>query len=259
VPMLQIQTLPINPATLQLAVRGISNLDVSQMTRESPVAVYVDGVYLGRTQGLALDLPDLERIELLRGPQGTLFGRNAVGGALNIVTQKPTGNFEGYITAGAGNYGSTQVRGNINLPKIGIFSIALSGVLQGHDGYINSVADPHHRLEPTFAQRLVQAGAADDVHPAGRGHLSRQQSGRRLGTGHHVRLLRRYAESTQLSGHLRRRSGSVVRDVGQLHAVAASGIKTLDGAGHRMVADVDDTVQVQGGEVVGLVEGTLSH
>ena len=47
VPMLQIQTLPINPATLQLAVRGISNLDVSQMTRESPVAVYVDGVYLG--------------------------------------------------------------------------------------------------------------------------------------------------------------------------------------------------------------------
>ena len=138
VPMLQIQTLPINPATLQLAVRGISNLDVSQMTRESPVAVYVDGVYLGRTQGLALDLPDLERIELLRGPQGTLFGRNAVGGALNIVTQKPTGELGFSQTLTGGNYGTFRSATTLNLPEVANISSKLDAFYYTRDGLVEN-------------------------------------------------------------------------------------------------------------------------
>ena len=66
----------------------------------------MDGVYLGRQQGLNIALLDIERIEVLKGPQGTLFGRNTEGGALSIVTKAPTGEFGGRITAGVGNFGA---------------------------------------------------------------------------------------------------------------------------------------------------------
>jgi iron complex outermembrane receptor protein len=144
VPVVQIQTLPINPATLQLAIRGISNLDVSQMTRDSPVAVYVDGVYLGRTQGLALDLPDLERIEVLRGPQGTLFGRNAVGGALSIVTKKPTGEFGFAQGLTAGNYGMFRSTTTLNLPEVANVSSKLDAFYYTRDGLIENTMPGEH-------------------------------------------------------------------------------------------------------------------
>ena len=108
------------------------------------VGLYVDGVFVPKAIGNVTDLANLDHIEILRGPQGTLYGRNSLGGAVNIVTKKPTGQFEGYVSAGAGNYGSTNFRGLLNLPKIGIFSIQLAGVAQAHDGYINAVADPFH-------------------------------------------------------------------------------------------------------------------
>ncbi len=104
--------------------------------------LYVDGAFIPKAIGNVTDMANIDHIEVLRGPQGTLYGRNSLGGAVNIVTQKPTGNFEGYISAGAGDYGATAFRANINLPKIGIFSVQLSGVLEGHDGYINSVGTP---------------------------------------------------------------------------------------------------------------------
>jgi iron complex outermembrane receptor protein len=108
------------------------------------VGLYVDGVFIPKAIGNVTDLADIDHIEILRGPQGTLYGRNSLGGAVNVMTKKPTGQFDGYISAGAGNYGSTNFRGMLDLPKLGIFSIQLSGVLQGHDGYIDAVADPYH-------------------------------------------------------------------------------------------------------------------
>jgi len=133
--------------------------------------LYVDGVYIPKAIGNVTDLANIDHIEVLRGPQGTLYGRNSLGGAINIVTQKPTGQFEGFISAGAGNYGSTTVRGNINLPKLGIFSIALSGVMEGHDGYINSVATPGFKsylgkfnsLNSRSGRVAVRADVTDDL------------------------------------------------------------------------------------------------
>lgn len=86
-----VQSIPHQNAasTLRLYIRGIGNND-EQVIQDPSVAVYLDDVYLGRNQGLAADVVDLERIEVLRGPQGTLYGRNASGGAVRLITQRPS-------------------------------------------------------------------------------------------------------------------------------------------------------------------------
>jgi iron complex outermembrane receptor protein len=143
IPNVSIVESPGYQTEADIAVRG--GVTINPAPYWDPTAgLYVDGVYIPKAIGNVTDLADLDHIEVLRGPQGTLYGRNTLGGAVNIVTQKPTGEFEGYITAGAGNYGSTELRGNINLPAFGKLKVALSGVMQGHDGYVNTVADPYH-------------------------------------------------------------------------------------------------------------------
>ena len=74
--------------TVRLFIRGIGQNDVT-LTQDPSVAPYVDGVYVGTTVGGGFETEDLERIEVLRGPQGTLYGRNATGGAVNIISNKP--------------------------------------------------------------------------------------------------------------------------------------------------------------------------
>ena len=79
------------------------------ITWEPTVGVYLDGVYLGKTQGAIFDVVDLERVEILRGPQGTLYGRNTLGGAINLITKKPNGSgVETKFTLG--NYGLAQAQ-----------------------------------------------------------------------------------------------------------------------------------------------------
>ena len=89
VPNLNISTFPTSQTTLRVFIRGIGITDV-QITQDPAVGVYLNGVYIARSSGLALDIADLQRIEVLRGPQGTLYGRNSIGGALNLVTAPPT-------------------------------------------------------------------------------------------------------------------------------------------------------------------------
>jgi iron complex outermembrane recepter protein len=99
----------------QIAIRGVG-MNLLDPTTQPGVAVYVDGVYEARTQATGLDQIDLERIEVLRGPQGTLYGRNATGGAVNFVTAAPSGQFEGQILAGYENYGEYHAQGLLNVP-----------------------------------------------------------------------------------------------------------------------------------------------
>ncbi len=138
-----------------LAIRGGVTINPAPYW-DPTVGLYVDGVYIPKAIGNVTDMANIDHIEILRGPQGTLYGRNSLGGAVNIVTQKPTGVFGGYITLGAGDYGSTEARGTLNLPKIGILSVELSGVMQGHDGYIDAVADPFHSplASPSYLGKL---------------------------------------------------------------------------------------------------------
>lgn len=116
-------------------MRGVTNADPGQGTVELGTAVYIDDVYLGRGQGLGSELADPERVEVLRGPQGTLFGRNAEGGAIRIVTKKPTGELGGNAKFTLGNYDQRRVEAHLNLPEIAGFSVKLDYLNTRHDGW----------------------------------------------------------------------------------------------------------------------------
>jgi iron complex outermembrane recepter protein len=130
VPGLRVATFEARQSALTIGIRGIVPLDANQPAREQGVGVYVDGVYLGRQHGLNAALFDVERVEVLKGPQGTLFGRNTEGGALSIVSRAPSGKFEGRTTAGMGNYGAYNSEIHLDLPEFKGFSFKIDGVIQ---------------------------------------------------------------------------------------------------------------------------------
>jgi iron complex outermembrane receptor protein len=133
VPSLRVATFEARQSALTVGIRGIVPLDANQPAREQGVGIYIDGVYLGRQHGLNAGLFDVERIEVLKGPQGTLFGRNTEGGALSIVPKAPSGEFGGRFTGGIGNYGAYNMDGHVDLPEFKGFSLKLDGVIQHQD------------------------------------------------------------------------------------------------------------------------------
>ncbi len=130
VPSLRVATFEARQSALTIGIRGIVPLDANQPAREQGVGVYIDGVYLGRQHGLNAALFDVDRIEVLKGPQGTLFGRNTEGGALSIVTKGPSGKWGGSATAGIANYGGYNGALRLDLPEVYGVSLKLDGVVQ---------------------------------------------------------------------------------------------------------------------------------
>ncbi|WP_243626002.1 TonB-dependent receptor [Phenylobacterium hankyongense] len=133
IPSLRVATFEARQSALTIGIRGIVPFDANQTARDQGVGVYLDGVYLGRQQGLNAALFDLERIEVLRGPQGTLFGRNTEGGALNIITKGPTGVFGGRITAGVGNFGSYNGELHQDFQEFSNVSVKVDALIQHQD------------------------------------------------------------------------------------------------------------------------------
>jgi iron complex outermembrane receptor protein len=139
IPSLRIAPFFSRPGALIINVRGIGVLsDSNQPARDQGVGVYVDGVYLGRAQGLGTALYDVENIEVLKGPQGTLFGRNTEGGAVSIVTKRPSGKFKANTTFGIGNYGSYQAATHIDLPEAMNFSVKLDAVVTYRGPFVSN-------------------------------------------------------------------------------------------------------------------------
>ncbi|MEA3051260.1 MAG: iron complex outerrane recepter protein [Sphingomonadales bacterium] len=130
IPGLRVATFEARTSALTIGIRGIVPLDANQPAREQGVGIYVDGVYLGRQHGLGAALLDVERIEVLKGPQGTLFGRNTEGGALSIVTRAPTGEFGFRMRAGLGNEGAYNADAHLDLPALGPLSVKIDGAVQ---------------------------------------------------------------------------------------------------------------------------------
>ena len=129
IPSLRVATYESRQTALTVGIRGIVPGDANQPAREPGVGVYIDGIYLARQHGLNAGLFDVERIEVLKGPQGTLFGRNTEGGALSLISKAPTGEFGGRLTAGVGNFGSYNAGLHLDLPEVAGFSFKVDGVI----------------------------------------------------------------------------------------------------------------------------------
>lgn len=134
VPTLQIGTNGQN-ASVDISIRGITTNNVNTYSGNPAVAAYVNGVYVARTQGLNEGLFDIERVEILRGPQGTLYGRNATVGAINIITAKPTQEFDFRAEATIGNYGTVTTRGMLNVPITDNFAVRGVAFQNRNNGY----------------------------------------------------------------------------------------------------------------------------
>jgi iron complex outermembrane receptor protein len=127
-----------------ITLRGIGSQNTTS-GGDSPVAYNVDGVYLARTTSVDAEFFDIDRIEVLRGPQGTLYGRNSVGGSVNVITRRPTAQAGGHVDALLGNYDAHILRGWANLPLLdqGERQVLarVTGVWAEHDGYQENLFD----------------------------------------------------------------------------------------------------------------------
>lgn len=119
-------------------VRGIQTDDFT-VGSDPAVALYVDGVYAARGAGAEIPLDDVERIEILKGPQGTLFGRNATGGAINYITKKPSlEGQEGSVTGSVGDFSRTKLDFTYNTPLSDTVAIRVGGSVNRRDGYLEN-------------------------------------------------------------------------------------------------------------------------
>ncbi len=137
VPGLTVSTFAAFNASNLISIRGISGqplpIGASQAT-----ALYLDGVFLSRPDAAFFSLDDVERVEVLRGPQGTLYGRNATAGAINIITRTPDDRLTGGIQASYGNFDAVMIRGSLSGPLGGGVSASLSGSYDARDGYFTN-------------------------------------------------------------------------------------------------------------------------
>lgn len=128
-------------ATSSIFIRGIGQGDFSN-SADPGVGRYIDGVYVGRAFGSVFDAVDLDRIEILRGPQGTLFGKNTIGGAINIFSAMPTGQFGGYSQVEYGRFDEFNVRGSAQFPIVAdSLAARLSISYRTRDGFTKGSAD----------------------------------------------------------------------------------------------------------------------
>ncbi len=128
-----------SPSAAVIYIRGVGQNDFLQ-TLDPGVGIYVDGVYMGRTIGSVLDLVDPERVEVLRGPQGSLFGRNTIGGAISLTSKDPGDETEGYIKATTGAYSRVGVQGSLNVPFSNTLKARFSAKYHKRDGYVERLA-----------------------------------------------------------------------------------------------------------------------
>ena len=138
-PNVQISTATADNTGAQLSIRGAAEINPA-LFWDPTVGIYLDGVYIGKTLGSVFDLVDLERIEVLRGPQGTLYGRNTLAGAINLVTRPPSGEFSAQAAVTSGNYNLRVIESSVDLPQIGIAKISIGGRGEWRDGTTQTTA-----------------------------------------------------------------------------------------------------------------------
>jgi len=122
-----------------ISIRGIFQ-QVQNIGLSSGVSEYIDGVYTGRNMSFNFDINDVDRVEILYGPQGTLFGKNTIAGVINVTTKQPGPVFGGDVGAEFGNYDLTHYMGSVNVPLIAdVLALRVSGESETRGGYVKDV------------------------------------------------------------------------------------------------------------------------
>lgn len=127
-------------STISAFIRGVGQSDFN-LTIDPGVGLYLDGVYISRSVGSLLDTVDLARVEVLRGPQGTLFGKNTIGGAIVLTSEQPADEFAGQLEAVTGSYSRIDVKGMLNVPLGERLAMRITGSTQNRSGYYRRLQD----------------------------------------------------------------------------------------------------------------------
>ena len=151
------ETIPYQQGFTVFTLRGVSQFDFSDH-QESPVAVFVDGSYVPYLSAVGASLFDLDHVEVLRGPQGTLFGRNATGGVIQVVSARPTEAPSGYAMFQAGDHGQLHAEGAVSGPIGGGVLGRLSLSDDQHDGYFKNTAYAAQKMLYWGGKRPYKAG-----------------------------------------------------------------------------------------------------
>ena len=155
-PNASLTEIPTFPGVANFVIRGMGTVGQSIPSADPAVGVVIDGVSLGTIYGVVTDLFDLESIEVLRGPQGTLFGRNSTGGLVSMRSSRPTDEFEGKIRATAGNYGRTDLAAVVSGPLSDNFDGKISALWKDRGGYWDNLnLGGEHGASETFLMRLA--------------------------------------------------------------------------------------------------------
>lgn len=152
VPGLQIRMQGIDRPSF--VIRGLTSDEVSPAAQPR-ISVFYNNVPVSRANGSAVALFDMQQVDVLKGPQGTLFGRGAEIGAINYLSKKPTSDFSGFITAGIGNYDQKEVNGAINIPVVkDKLLVRVAGIYDYQDGYIRNTFGGNLNGKKTIAGRF---------------------------------------------------------------------------------------------------------
>lgn len=143
---------PGGGSNVAISIRGIGQQDVG-LHQEAPVATFVDGAYISLSPAIAQPIFDVERVEVLKGPQGTLFGRNATGGLIHFITKRPSTTFDGYVTAEYGSYDKFKVDGAVGGGLGGDWSGRFSFHAETGGNYIHNLVGEDHNGVTSYAGR----------------------------------------------------------------------------------------------------------
>lgn len=127
-----------NPVTPQPYIRGVGT-NSSSVGDDASVGVFIDDVYAGRAGGFRSDMFDIQRVEVLRGPQGSLYGRNVAGGAISVITKDPTEFFEGKLKGTLGSYNLMELQGMVSGPVADDVNGRFAGSIRQRDGWVDNV------------------------------------------------------------------------------------------------------------------------